>query len=521
MNRERWIQIVALLVVGGAVWLTASTRFVRANRDVVAADAGGSGRGTPTRVMAVNPRTDDLIRIVRLTAEVKPWRETHVYAQVAGAVSSDPIEVGTRLAGGAALLTLGVPEVDAALDSAAKRILGAKASAEQAAAAVLESETGITGAKVSVMQAEVRAKKARGMIAAAEAEVIRAKATVRTSGAIYERLAAARAKSPNLVSPEKVDLAMGDFEVAKANLTVAEIGIDAAKDNFEVARASIEAAKARVTAAEKHVEAVKASQGAADAGVAQATAQQGETQATKGLATITAPYDCVVVERMVDVGQVVRDARRNSGAKALYRVLDDNKLRIRFYLSSPDCPMVRVGNMVRITFDEYPDWPTIEAPVSRIADGFDGKTLQMEAEVDLWNLFEVDGKVANLDTSGKFALPTEPTAAMKADGKRMLRAATLARVTVDLETRKGVMMVPVACVKTKKQKSWVMIVTSENIVRKKTVKIGASDGHRIEIVLPPPGDKDSYRMGTSDRVISKGSALVSDGETADAEVKEW
>ena len=54
--------------------------------------------------------------------------------------------------------------------------------------------------------------------------------------------------------------------------------------------------------------------------VAQTEAQKGETQATKNLATIDAPYDCVVVDRMVDLGNVVRDARRNSGAKSLYRV---------------------------------------------------------------------------------------------------------------------------------------------------------------------------------------------------------
>ena len=520
MNRERWIQVIALLMVGGVVWLTASSR-VEPHRDATA-DAGSSAkRGAPVRVQAVNPRTDDLTRIVRLSANVMPWRSTEVYAQVAGAVATEPVEVGTRLSSGGTLLELGVPEVDALVASAEQSILAAQAHVARAEAGVAEAQEGVTKAQVTEKQAQVAAKKAQGMIAAARAEVAKAEAALATRQSIFERLAAARERSPNLVSPEKVDEAKGAFEVAKADVEVARFGVGAAEDNHEVAMAGVTAAQASVQAARLHVKSAAANKAAADAAVKQAESRVGEAQATRGFATLTAPFECVVVSRMVELGQVVRDARRNSGAKPLYRLVDDNRLRLRFFLSMPDAPSARVGNKVRITFDEHPDWPVIEAPIARIADGFDGKTLQMECQVHLWNVFEVDGKVVNLDTSGKFAVPTKPGDDVKRDGRRLLRADTLARVTVDLETRPDVLVVPVSCVKTKKKKSWVMIVTSDGIVQKKTVKIGASDGHQIEIVPPPADDPQAYRMGTSDRVISKGTSLVSDGMRVEAALKEW
>ena len=519
MNRERWTQVIALIAIGVFVWITASTgdgRWHAASQVDAADSASGGGKGQPTPVMVVKPQRRDLRRIVRMTADVRPWYETKIKAQVAGYVKSPPLEVGTRVKKGGTLLEIGIPEVDAALTSADERIGGAGAAVTQAEAAAAEAREAVKQAEVGRLQAQVRAKKARGMIEAAKADVIKAQAKVKTTEGIYERLEAARERSPNLVSPEKVDIARGDYEVARAELRVAEIGIEAAKDNYEVARAGVTAAGAAIEAARLHIASAQAAAKAAHAKAALATAEKGEKKATQDLATITAPYDGLVAERMVEMGALVRDARRNSAAMPLYRFLDDARLRLRFFLSSPDAPMVRVDNKVHVTFDEFPDWKPIEVQVSHIANALDPKTRTMEVEVALWNVIQrADGSLANLDSGGEYAKVTEPTKADKDSGTRLLRADTFARVTVQLEKHENALVVPIACVKTKKQKSWVMIVDDKNVVRKIGVEIGPSNGFVIEL----RGDS----INESHQVISRGTSIVTDGESAapQLETKEW
>ncbi len=473
MTRERKIQLVAAFVIVGSVSGAILYRLssVAVTRTAEAAPENGTvHRREVPRVLVVNPTVETITRVVRLAAEVKPYREAMIYGKVAG-YAGPPVEVGTRVDpkgrdGEAVLLRIAVPELDAAVATADSRVARATAAIAEAKAAALEA--GQDKAK-----AEAHERQARGAIHAAKALLTKAEANLRHREIVYNRLTTVIKDAPRAVARDKLDEARGDYEVAQADVEVARVGIKEAEDNVVVAQAQVAAADARIAAAEAAV-------GAALAGELLAKAQKSEAETLQGFGTIHAPFKGVVSERMVDTGTLVKDATRNSGATALFRVVDDSKMRIRFFLAPPDAPHCEVGSLIKVRIDELGD-ESFDARVARIADALDPKTRTMEVEAELDN------------SAGK------------------LRAHMFARVEVSLESYEDALVLPARCVTTKKRKSTVLVVNEKGVVEKTKVVIGVDDGHKIQIL---------DGVGEDSQVIYGGGPKVADGERAEPVMKE-
>ena len=493
MTRQRKIELAAVLILGAVIAgaYVYHSKSSRVTRFAEAKDGdGGASTRAPVRVKVISPTRDDITRMVRLPAEVMPYREVMIKAKIAGYVAEPPLEVGTRVDpagknGKQVLLKLNVPELDAEQATATSRIAKASAGVTVAEQGVTTASQEVAQAQQLVAQAEASAAKVQGRITQAQANVREAQAELRMREMIHARLAQIIAKSPNLVAQDQVDEAKGNLEIAKARVEAAEVAVQGVRDELRVARAAIVGAEAKVAATQADVAAARAAVKAVEAGKSLESARMQETATVLNYATIKAPFQGVIAERMVELGELVLDASRNSGAKALYRVVADDKLRIRFFVSAPDAPVCRAGNPVEIYFEEL-DMKPMKAAVTRVADALDPRTRTMEVEI------EVDNPRGD-------------------DGRRRLRAGMFAKVHVFLETYDRALVVPARCVTTKKRKSSVLIVDSENKVRKIPVKIGVDDAHRIQIL---EGIEESAR------VIISGRNLVADGDAVEAVSKD-
>ncbi len=489
MTRQRKVEVAAVLLLGTVVAGATiyHSKTARVTRYAEAKDGGDAATSrAPVRVKVINPSTDNITRMVRIPAEVMPYREVMIKAKIAGYVAVPPLEVGTRVDpkgvdGKQTLLKLNVPELDAEQATAESRIAKASAGITEAEQGVTTATQAVAQAQQMVAQAEATRAKVEGRIRQAQANVTEAQAELQMRGMIHSRLADIIAKSPNLVAQDKVDEAKGNLEIAKARVEAANVAVQGVRDELRVAEAAVRGAKSKVLAARADVEAARAAVKAVEAGKSLESAKQQETATVLKYATIEAPFKGVIAERMVELGELVLDASRNSGAKALYRVVADDKLRVRFYVAAPDAPVCKVGNAVEIYFEELKMEP-IKTKITRIADALDPSTRTMEVEIEIDN------------PRGK-------------DGARMLRAGMFAKVHVFLETYENALVVPARCVTTKKRKSSVLVVDSENKVRKIPVKIGVDDALRIQIL---------DGIDASARVIIAGGNLVADGDAVEA-----
>jgi membrane fusion protein (multidrug efflux system) len=120
----------------------------------------------PTQVRTVQLSTGPITRSIVLPAQVIPWQQATLYAKVSGYLKTLSVDKGDKVAAGAVLARIEIPELVAA-----------------------------------------RARQ--------EAEL-------KAASSDYERLQKALTRTPDLVVPDTVDQARGRFEVARASLAESE-----------------------------------------------------------------------------------------------------------------------------------------------------------------------------------------------------------------------------------------------------------------------------------------------------------
>src|SRR6266446_5310221 len=116
----------------------------------------------PMSVQMVRPKRDEITRSITLPGNVLAYQQATLYAKVAGYLKTITVDKGDRVRQGALLAEIEVPEM--------------------------------------------------------EADLAKYKADVDVASMDYQRLSEALKKSPDLVMPQTVDTAKGNYLVAKANL---------------------------------------------------------------------------------------------------------------------------------------------------------------------------------------------------------------------------------------------------------------------------------------------------------------
>jgi membrane fusion protein, multidrug efflux system len=249
---------------------------------------------------------------------------------------------------------------------------------------------------------------------------------------------------------------------------------------LDVREAEAELAQARANLAEQQVNyerlARLSSEGFVDAASfevartrvdsAQATVQLWQTRVDFG--RVMATLNGVVTARHVEPGEAV------SQYAPLVTLADMESLIVRFGLSELDVASLTPGMPVPVTIDALPDSPQLAATIRRIAPTTEGPSRLVAVEV---------------------ALP--------ADAHARVRLGYLARATIAVDQRPGVLAIPLGAVAIDAAGSFVMVVDEDLRLARRTVEPGLARGEWREVV-------SGLKVG--DAIVTSNPADLIEGE---------
>jgi RND family efflux transporter MFP subunit len=214
-----------------------------------------------------------------------------------------------------------------------------------------------------------------------------------------------------------------------------ELELDMARMQFEQAKGAVEQASGAVSAA----------------------------GSVAGESEVRAPFDAIVVERMVDQGDLCAPGR------PLLRLQSRSGTRIWLTVREADAPYVKTGMELPVTLDSRPDLGTLRGRVAEIVPAADPATHTFTVRVDL-----PPGQIMS-GLSGKAVIPGESRRALLAPAAAIYQAGGL---------------------------SLAAVVDAQSLARSRAVTTGARRGDRIEVLTG---------LAAGDRVVSPLTAPVADG----------
>ena len=248
----------------------------------------------------VTAQRKDLTRTITLLGTLVAFSEATLYGKVAGYVKSVPVDKGDKVRRGQTLALLEAPEMVKEVDQAEASFHEARASLD------------------------------------------RAKAEADLQAATYKRYSEVHAKDPDAISNQELDEYRSRFDVANAEVNLAEARVETARANH------------------------------------------GRLVALNEYASITAPFSGVVTARYVDPGALIQAATSSTQGQPIVTV--QNLDRIRVYVSVPeiDVRFVHIGTPASLATAAYPG-RVFKAAVTRFAEALDPSTRTMKTEIDIQN----------------------------------------------------------------------------------------------------------------------------------------
>ncbi|HEY0446949.1 MAG TPA: efflux RND transporter periplasmic adaptor subunit [Allosphingosinicella sp.] len=191
--------------------------------------------------------------------------------------------------------------------------------------------------------------------------------------------------------------------------------IEVARADARLAQQELERAQALVSrgfVSKADVERRTAARDAANARVRVAQAQLGETRARIGRLDIRAPAAGLVLDRMVEPGQVV-----GAGAGALFRIAMGGEMELLARMSQDDLAQVRPG--IPATVTPVGSSRSFTGQVWQVSPVIDPQTRQGEARVALSYdpLLRPGGFASAALTAGTMEAPLLPESAVQSDAK--------------------------------------------------------------------------------------------------------
>ena len=262
------------------------------------------------------------------------------------------------------------------------------------------------------------------------------------------------------------------LEIAKASLLEAEASGNRADREHEravkllesglVTRQGMDDARTQKEAAAARIAAAKAQVAAAREDVAHA-----ETRLSK--ATVRSPFDGIVAERLVNVGDLVGEMQ-----KVVFRLVDNRLLELTVNVPSADMAALRVGQPVRFSTDTFP-----------------GR--------------EFDGKVAHINPSVSPGDRSVRVIAEVRNVPEVLKGGLFIKGRIVTGSRKGVVRIPRSALLSQDValRKGEVFCLDNGIARRRTVATGSIEEEQVEIV-------SGLRPGET--VVTRGAFLLSDGD---------
>jgi RND family efflux transporter MFP subunit len=195
-----------------------------------------------------------------------------------------------------------------------------------------------------------------------------------------------------------------------------------------------------------------------------------------GFKQVTAPYDGVVTERRIDIGDLV-----SVGSTLLYGVAQSDEVRVFVNMPQSATVDVRVGTPVRVTASEYPN-RVFKGNVARTSDSLDPRARTLRVEVDL-------------DNKDHALLP-----------------GMYIQAEFEFKSGKGV-QVPASALLFRTGGPQVAVVDAAGIVRFKPVTIGRDNGNFVEL-SSGVAEGDKVVLNISNQIADGDKVTVKDDKTA-------
>jgi RND family efflux transporter MFP subunit len=384
----------------------------------------------PRVVFTVKVQTKTIERTSTQPATVHGFHEARSFAKASGYVSKLNVDIGSKVKTGDILAVIDIPE------------MVAKYQREQAVLKRLAAGVTQAAAQVSVAEATLVASDSTRQQALADEQ--RADAQLKADESKYQRvsdLVEQRAVADRLLdeATNQRDAAQAARVAATAKTAAAAAHVDVAKAKLAAAQADLEAAKADVEVGQKRLE---------------------ELEVLMSYAKLRSPFDGVVIERHVELGDLVRNSQNTVATKPLFIIAQVDTVRIRVAIPERDAPLANVGDTATIILQALPG-ETLSGSIARIAGGLEPSTRTMLVEIDLPN----------------------PT------GK--LIPGMFGQATILLDSRPDQVALPAGAVRfDKKGRSYVYVVDSESTIHVVDVVTGVDDGHQIEIISGLTGQEN-------------------------------
>jgi len=268
--------------------------------------------------------------------------------------------------------------------------------------------------------------------------------------------------------------AQAKLQVAQAQVNVKQADAVFARSTYERWRDS-----PKGVVSEQEREDKKAGDAAAEAQLAAARAQVQLDQADVDRLTafeqfkrVTAPYTGTIVERRIDIGNLVT-AGSSASTTLLYRMAQDDPIRV--FVDVPQtaaADLMRAGVRAQIFADTLSGGPPISGSITRTSNAVDPKARTFRAELDIPN---PDGRLV----PGLYV-----------------------RVAFQLANN-GMTQVPAAALVFSPTGPEVAVVSADNTVRFRPVTIGRDDGEQVEL---------SSGVSDGDRLVLNISNQIAEGE---------
>jgi RND family efflux transporter MFP subunit len=240
-------------------------------------------------------------------------------------------------------------------------------------------------------------------------------------------------------------LAVVDRSVQAEQAAQLSAEIEAARANAALAQSNYERAVAlqgRGFVSKSEIDSKKATRDAANAQVRVAQAQLGATRAQIGQLNVVAPAAGLILERNVELGQIV-----SPGSGALFRLADGGQMEMRAQLSQQDLASVHVGMPATVT------------PVGS-DQTYHGTVWQVAPVIDPQSRL---GEV-------RIAIPYSPA----------IRPGGFAEARISSGTTTAPLL-PQSAVLSDPKGNYVYIVNGKNQVERRDIKIGAVDDQGVTI----------------------------------------
>jgi len=196
-----------------------------------------------------------------------------------------------------------------------------------------------------------------------------------------------------------------------------------------------------------------------------ASARLAETQRAQRDAEVCAPFDGMIAQRYVSVGEFVQPGTR------LFELVALDPIEVEFRISEIDSSRVKPGQVVGVRVAPYPD-EVFEATVTVVAPTIDPTTRTLR----------VKGTLPNPGTR--------------------LRPGLFARADLGVARREGVLMIPEEAVLQRSDGEVVFRTIEGKRVERRVVKTGAVKDGRIEVV---------EGLSAGDKVVVRGHMALVDG----------